>query len=1179
MKKGLRIMLMSALALDVLSLPLYARGLPAAYAPVSPLPVQPYDTGLKTALQRIETRFKVSIAYKSSIIQNQQVQADISSCKTPEEALDKVLAPLGLGFEKVREQFYLVTEKTPPAPGQLTQQAAPQQQHPVKGVVRDQKGQPVIGVTVKIQGTNIGTYTKEDGSYTVMAPGKNADVLEVSFIGYETQSIPVNGRSQINFVLKEGASALNEIVVTGYTTQRKKDLTGSVAVVNIEEMRKQPSAQITEQLQGQASGVTVIGSGQPGTSPQIRIRGINTFGNNAPLYVVDGVPTTDIADINPNDVSSLQVLKDAGASSIYGARANNGVIIITTRKGRGKISVNYDGYYGRQYPKRGDVWNTLSPQERADLRWMAYKNSGEDPASSLYGSGAKPVLPDYLLPMGAREGDPATDPSRYRLNPDFTSQDEYHDFYQIVKANKQGTNWYREIFRPAPITSHNIAVSGGSDKGNYLFSLNYFNQEGTLLNTYLKRYTIRSNSQFNISDHIRVGENLAFSVTDNPGVDILTADAPIGHAMREQTIIPVYDIKGNFAGSAADDLGDAANPVAMQYRTRNNRGLRNRLFGNIYGEADFLRHFTLRTSFGGEIYSGWNHSFDFPTYENRENTFSNAYSESAYNGYNWTWTNTLTYHQQFGQSHDLKVLAGTEAYDNHSREVGGTTKDYFTFDPNFPDLTTGTGNQTNYSSRNNDALYSLIGRIDYAFKDKYLISGTIRRDGSSKFINTRYGWFPAVSAGWRVSQEAFMKGLTWISDLKVRGGWGKMGNQLNLSTRNAYSLFSGNRTTTYYDLGGVNNGLTPGFAGTQIGNPDARWESDINANFGLDASLFHGRIDFSADYYRKDIRDLLYDPELPGLAGTAPQPYVNIASMKNDGFDFSLGTHLQLSRDLKLDVTGTFTTYRNKIVRVAEGVEYFDRESRRFDGSNIIRNAVGQPVSSFFGYKIDGFWDSPEELNEANQLAQKSTGDPNATYQTDQGIGRFRYADVNGDGIITPDDRTYLGNPNPDFSYGLNIGLSYKNFDFSIFLYGTQGNEIWNNVRWWRDFYASFDGAKSRTALYDSWRPDHRNAKAPIQEVNSYASTNGVPNSYMVENGSYLRAKNMMIGYTLPAGMLSRLRIQKFRVYVQAANLFTISKYSGIDPEIGGDGVTSFGIDEGAYPNQRQFLVGVNVGF
>ncbi len=1135
---------------------------------------------LKNVFRQTEDRFGISIAYKSDLVRSRKVKLDLAQYHSPEEVLQKALAPFNLSFEKVRERFYLVTEKRMPEGPPTPALPLIQQQRTLHGKVTDKSGAPLPGVTIKVKGTSNGTLTNAEGNYSLGISGNGAEILQVSYVGYETLELPVGTNDQLNITLHENTSSLNEVVVTGYTAQRKKDLTGAVTVVKVADLNKQPTAQIENQLQGQASGVTVIGSGQPGQAPMVRIRGVNTFGNNTPLYVVDGVPTQNINDLNPNDVASMQVLKDAGAASIYGSRASNGVIIITTKRGSGKVKVQYDAYYGRQYPKGGNVWHSLNPQEMANLRWMAYHNSGiSNPADTLYGSGPQPVLPDYLLPVGLKEGDPRTNPSLYNVNPDYTDADDYNNFYRITKANKAGTDWYHEAFRPAPITSHNISVSGGGDRGNYLFSLSYFNQQGTLMNTYLKRYTIRSNSQFNITDKIRVGENLAVSVSDNPSIETLTSDNAVSMTYRQQPIIPVYDIRGNFAGSYGIGLGEASNPVAMQYRTRNNRGQKNRVFGNIYGEADFLKFFTFRTSFGGEVYSGWDHTFTYPTYENRENSSLNSYTENSSNGQNWTWTNTLSFHHTFNGLHDLKLLVGTEAYDERGRTLNGTTQDFFTFDPDYVDNSTGSGNQTAANTRFSNALVSLIGRLDYVFNDKYLLGATLRRDGSSKLLNHRYGWFPAVSAAWRISQEDFMKGLSWLTDLKIRGGWGIMGNQFNLSPYNAYTLYNGNKNRSYYDLRGTNNSILLGFQPYQIGNPDAKWESDVNTNIGIDASLFGGKLEISADYYQKNIKDLLFNPELPGTYGVAQQPYANVANMENHGIDITIGTHTNLTKDLQLDATLTFTTYKNKIKKIADGVEYFDADGRRFEGSTIIRNAAGHPVSAFFGYKVAGFWNDESEITAANAEAQKATGNADAIYQTDASTGRFRYADINHDGQITADDRTFLGDPNPDISYGINLGLKYKNFDFSIFLYGVHGNQIWNNVKWWTDFYSSFNGAKSQTALYDSWRPDHKNATAPIQENAGSFSTNNVPNSYFVDNGAYLRAKNLQLGYTLPATLISRLHVERLRVYVQAANLFTITKYKGIDPEIGGAEVTDFGVDEGAYPSQREFLVGINLSF
>ncbi|MFD3000173.1 SusC/RagA family TonB-linked outer membrane protein [Pontibacter toksunensis] len=1044
---------------------------------------------------------------------------------------------------------------------------------PVSGRVVGDDGQGVPGATVMVKGTTIGTATDANGNFTLNVPN-GTGTLVVSFIGYKRQEVPINNRSSINISLATDARALEEVVVTGYATQEKKDLTGAVAVVDVSEMTKQPEAQVTSMLQGRAAGVTVLGSGQPGAAQQVRIRGFNTFGNNSPLYVVDGVPTQNINDINPNDIASMQVLKDAGSASIYGSRAANGVIIITTKRGKEKVRVQYDGYYGTQRPPEGNVWDLANPQEMAELNFRVA------PTEALYGSGANPVLPDYLAVgrnTGLMEGDPRVDPSLYNVNPLYTGgSGELGSFYRIVRANKEGTNWFEEVFNPAPIQSHNVAVSGGGDMGSFYFSANYFDQEGALMNTFYERYTVRANSTYNVTKNIRIGENLAYSIINDRQIG--GGENVINMAYREQTIIPVYDIMGNFAGSFGTGLGNARNPVAQLARIGNNNGLGNRLFGNVFAEVDFLDNFTARTSFGGEMYSNSYRSFTYPEYENAENNTVNQFNQSAANGYNWTWTNTLTYKNTFNDIHELGVVVGTEAYNNFWNNLGGSTQGYFSFDPNFTTLSTGSGTPTNYSGRGEDALFSLIGRLDYNLMDKYLLGLVVRRDGSSRFgPDNRYGVFPAVSAGWRISEESFMQ-VGWITDLKIRGGYGVMGNQLNVDPGNAFTTYGSNRQFSFYDIDGTNMLTTEGFRKSRIGNPGAKWETNINSNIGIDATLFNGKIDLTADYYVKEIQDLLFNPEFPGTAGAATVPFVNIGQMRNSGIDASVTGHIEATSDLRFDITGILTTYNNEILKISNGAQNFDLEQRRFNGSNIIRNRVGDAMSSFFGYQIEGFWDSEDEIMEANELAEEATGDTAAIYQTGIGLGRFRYADTDGDGIITPDDRVILGSPNPDFTYGLNITATYKNFDFSTFIYGSQGNDIWNQVKWWTDFYPNFQGAKSRTAVYNAWTPENRDAIAPIQENVGSFSTSNVPNSYYVEDGSYLRMKNVQLGYTLPAALISKYGMGSLRVYVQAANLFTITNYSGIDPEISG-GTTAFGIDEGNYPNMRQYLVGLNVSF
>lgn len=1049
----------------------------------------------------------------------------------------------------------------------------------VSGTVTDaDNGDALLGVNIVVVGTTEGTTTDIDGNYSLRVPDADAQ-LRFSYIGYETLIINVEGRTEIDVEMNLSAILGEDLIVTGYSVQRRIDLTGSISVADVPQMQRLAESSIDKQLQGQVSGVTVVKSGQPGDEPSIRIRGIGNFGDVNPLYVVDGVPTQTIGNLNPNDVESLQVLKDASAASIYGSRASNGVIIITTKKGRPGLSVSFDSYVGYETPKHhGNAWNIASPMEHAELLWMVNENSGLPVGSDLYGRGEFPRLPDYIAPTGSMEGD--VNQADYYVNPYYTDSGDLGSFYRITPANKSGTNWFQEIFQPAMTYSNNLAVSGGNNDATYLISLNYYNQEGTLRQTHLERYTLRVNTQFNISDKLRVGQNTSLSMWENPVEGTLDEGTSIGMAYRQQPIIPVYDIAGNFAGTFGAPLGNADNPVAVLERQADNTTNNARIFGNIFAEIDLLDNLMLRTNFGGS-YTTANWSwFQYPTYENAENDIINLYGEESREDQSWIWTNTLTYNNRFAEVHDVTVLLGTEAVEDKGGGRGGNRTDYFSFNPDYVNLNTGAGTPSTWSSNYEYALFSIFGRVEYNYDNRYLLSGTLRRDGSSRFLDNRYGLFPAGSIGWRISQESFMEDVTWLDNLQLRAGYGIMGNQINVSADNAFTLFGGHEQNTFYPITGGPT-LWQGFARTRIGNPAAQWEEAHNMNIGFNAMVLGGSLEIDFDYYRNDIKDLLYNPELPGTAGIADQPYINIGNVRNTGIDLSLTGRRDFSNDFNLSATMNFTTYHNEVVKIADGVEYFDTDLRRF-GSAIVRNKVDWPISTFFGYEIEGFWDSQDEINQAN------AGAPDGSYQNEAALGRFRYADTNGDGEITPDDRTRLGDPHPDFTYGLDLSMNYKNFDASLFFYGSQGNDIWNNVKWWTDFYPSFNGAKSKTALYDSWTPNNHNAVAPIQENNGSEATNGVPNSYYVEDGSFLRLRTVQVGYSLPVDLLTRVGVQKLRVYVQAQNLLTFTGYSGPDPEIsntssavdeGGATSTSFGIDEGAYPASRQFLVGINLGF
>jgi TonB-linked SusC/RagA family outer membrane protein len=1046
--------------------------------------------------------------------------------------------------------------------------------------------QPVVGATVQVKGSKVATQTGMDGSFVIDA-GDNS-TLQISSVGFEKQEIPVAGRSVMGDIsLVVANTALNEIVVTGYSAQKKKDITGSVSVVDVKSLKSVPGGNTEALLQGQASGVTVINSGTPGGGSNVRIRGITSFGNSDPLVIIDGVQIPNgLHDLNVNDIESIQVLKDAGAAAIYGVRGSNGVVIVTTKRGHaGKASITYDGFVGTQRPLSGNVFNMATPTETGNAVWKEFANSGlpinpVNYKNSQFGYGAAPVLYDYLTPINTNNGGPNTNPSTYAL---YTNE--------ITKTNKAGTDWFHEIFKPAMIQNHTLSASGGSDRSTYFFSFGYYNQQGTLLDTYLKRYTARINTTFNVKDHIRVGENAYVfyrkSPSGIPGSTNQNEGNAVSMSYRQSPLIPVYDVVGNFAGTQVKGLGNPQNPVATLARSANNKNNDWQVTGNVFAEVDLLKHLTVRTSFGGNIDNFYNTSFSYTSYENTENnTNPNTFTETS--GYNssWTWTNTIRYNNTFGD-HTLTVLAGVEAISTYQRAMQSTRSGYYvtnpaqlTVDPSLWVLNFGPpAGQTNSSFVYNvnypiqSSLYSQFGRVDYAYKDRYLVSGTLRRDGSSIFQQDhRFGVFPSVTLGWRMSQEDFMKDVTWINDLKLRGGWGKLGSLSNTRTTNRYTLFGQSAANSSYDIGGSGTSASLGSYSSQLGNPAGAWEQDKVTNIGVDGSVAHNKFDFSVEWYKKSVSGLLFNSPIPSTGGNAQVAFLNTGDVTNTGIDATVTYHGQaVNRELKFDITGTFTKYKNKVVALADGVKYQDKIS---GGSNrfgaFTRLQPGQPVGEFFGYQVIGLF------QDANDVTKSPT-------QPDAATGRFKYADVNHDGKITDSDRTFFGNPNPKFVAGLTIGVSYKNFDLSMFLYASVGNKDINYVKYWTDFPQVFDAAMSKDAALHSFGLPGANGKTPILERSANFSNTTQFNSYYMENGSYLRCKQLQIGYSIPSTVLRRAGIDRFRIYVQAANLFTITKYSGLDPELTTSDLnnnTNFGIDFGNYPaNQKNYNVGVQVVF
>ncbi|WP_240163916.1 SusC/RagA family TonB-linked outer membrane protein [Spirosoma taeanense] len=1048
---------------------------------------------------------------------------------------------------------------------------------PINGKVVDAAGEAVPGATVVLKGSSsLGTTTDAEGGFTLNVPD-GSTALVVSSIGYVTQEVAISNRTQIVVTLQSDVKALSEVVVTGYSSQSRRDITGAVTTVDTKELTKVTAPNVAQQLQGRVPGVTVTSNNSPGGEATVRIRGFGTINNNDPLYIIDGVPTKGgLNSINPNNIESMQVLKDAASASIYGSRAANGVIIITTKKGKvGTPQFTFNSRVGVQVGKV-DLGLIRNPQEFGDLLWIQRRNAGVltngNPSHQQYGNGPTAVVPDYILAgssYGLSEGDPRTNPSLYNYN--------RTGFYQIVKANKEGTDWHKAILRPAAIQEYNIGANGGTEAGRYAIALNYFKQDGVLIHTSFDRYSLRSNTEFLFKKRVRLGENLEVSYTQNKGYYSNNGTAstannqdgnPIGNGYRIPSIIPVYDIMGNFAATRAAGLGPATNPVAQLWRARNNQLNTFRAFGNAYAEIDILENLVARSSIGIDITNANRASYTLLDLEEAEIEAANSLTNANAYDINWTWSNTLNYSRTFANVHKLSVLAGSEAIRGTGRDFSATRTTFFSEDPQYMFLNSGTAGINNSGSGYEWALFSLFGKVNYSLKDRYLLEATIRRDGSSRFgQNNRYGTFPAVSAGWRLSDESFMAGLTWINDLKIRAGWGQTGNQ-EIGNYNGFSTYRSSLSQSSYAIDGSNNSVQSGFDTEAFGNPDAKWETTTQTNIGLDATLLKGKLGITLDLYDRTTSDMLYQVSLPATQGVATIPFVNVGEMNNKGIDLGLNFNGKaLDGSLSYGVGVNFSTYKNRVVRLnsSSSAVLLGPAIRSYTWT---RSVAGMPLYSFYGLKIDGIYQNQSEV------------DAGPKYPGYAAVGKYKYHDTDGDGTITDNDRMFLGNPHPDFTYGINLNLGYKNFDLSAFFQGVQGNELLNMVKRWVDFNNQA-GNRSLRMLYDSWTPENPDAVLPILDANDSRSQQ--PSSYFIEDGSYFRMKNLTLGYTLPASLAQKIRFENARVFLQAQNLFTITKYSGIDPEVTSvgstPGSTVLGVDQGNYPNSKMYQIGLNFGF
>ncbi|HTE07523.1 MAG TPA: SusC/RagA family TonB-linked outer membrane protein, partial [Flavitalea sp.] len=905
-------------------------------------------------------------------------------------------------------------------------------------------------------------------------------------------------------------------------------------------------------------------------------------------YIVDGVPTDNVNFLNPDDIETTTVLKDAAAASIYGARAAAGVIVYTTRKGKKgqKLNITYDGLYGFTNPGSGQ--DMMNPTDFAEWTWNAQKNTalqnGTPVAKQLsdfnhpqFGGGLTPVIPDYLMVGPTVSGfsgnvDLAAEKLKYNVDPRLGST------YQVMAANREGTDWYKEITRNAPVIRQTLGFNGAGENSRFYVGLSAQDQAGILLNNSFKRYALRVNSEFDVLKNVRIGENIQATYRSVLGIDgdeggqgVAANENDILSAFRMPSIIPVHDVFGGYAGTAAKGFNNPRNPVATREGLGNNKGFAGSAFGNIYGEWDIIPGLTARTSIGGTYYNQHTIGYSRWQYENSENNSAFGFNQGQEYRFGWTFTNTLAYKKVFGK-HSVEALAGQEALNTGA---GWTTDQSglnpFSWDPNYVNMSNVTRNPATSFQVKGVNFSSLFGQVKYTFNEKYIISGVVRRDGSSRFgSNNRYGVFPAVSAAWRISSESFMQPLSFISDLKIRGGYGTMGNSNNVDPNNQFFLYGGGVPESSYDITGSNKSATTGFYRTRIGNPDAKWETSVTSNIGIDGQMFDGKLDVIIDIWKKDTKDLLYQLPITATAGyNAASPSVNIARMLNQGIDASLGYKGNFTQDLTFEVTLNGSWLHNEISEIAPGQTYLTTINPDFRGIQPIRNQLGKPISSFYGYKVAGLWQSPEEVSAAG-------GD---AFQSGAAQGRFRYEDINGDGKISDADRTYLGSPVPKFTGGFNFILRYHGFDLEGYLYTSLGNKIFNQSKWFTDFYPSFQGAAISERIKDSWTPEHTNTDIPIFESASNFSTNTQANSFYVEDGSYLRFQNITLGYTVPNSTLNKLHMTKLRIFIATNNVFTITGYNGLDPAVGGAADTSFGIDVGNYPLTRSFTAGLNLGF
>jgi len=1036
----------------------------------------------------------------------------------------------------------------------------------IKGIVTDDKGTPLQGASVLLKGTRKGSTTNAGGNYVINVPdGKGT--LVFSFAGFQNREIILDANTTVNVSLLPGNTILTDIIVTGYSKQSKRDVTGAVSTISSDVVSKTPVTDVGSLLQGRVAGVSVDEQGGPGSTAVVRIRGFGTNGDNDPLYVIDGVQIRGGSNlINQNDIETITILKDPSTTSLYGAEGGNGVIVITTKSGKiGPPKLEYSGY--TDWETSTNYPGLISPQQYANAYFGYLKNSGLAVTDPFYGGGSSPVLPDFIIErqngaaLAVNAGDPAANPALYNLST-----------YRILKTNKDGTDWFRNVLQQASSQSHQLALSGATDKSSYALTFNYLDNKGILLGTYFTRYSFRVNTDFKPTKWLKVGENMQFSFSQgNNNISNHNPQGLVADLYNRSPLIPLYDIDGNYSGpkgiidtKAFHPGGN--NPVYGQKSGKDNsKGYNAGLISSAYADVEPIKGLVFETKIGFQFYP---YSFRYFSDTIPQNIFSsanNSFTEGGGWSTDWRWTNKVSYDIRINQIHKISAFLAYETRRYTFRYASGTTPNLPYTIPSYLILGNGAPidslNLENTTSGSIDEATStsVFGNINYSLLDKYLFSFVMRRDGSSKFgpLN-RYGNFPSYSVGWRVSKERFMQNINWINDLKLRAAVGSNGNDA-IPSGLYLNQYNTNTYVSSYDIGGTNTSAQTGVGLYQIGNPFIHWETNKTTNVGFDAVVFK-KLSVAFSWFNRETKDLLAVPPFPGLQGDALAPFENIMKFSNKGVELELGYSGRTGK-VSYDVNFNISTYRNKVLYIdGDTAAHLDGDNYAPTHFSLTRSVVGRPVSSFFGLVEDGIFQSGDEYTKYGVTETGLTA-ANAA-------GHFRFRDINHDGVINDDDRTFIGSPHPKFSYGFNLDLSYSNFDISVFLQGVAGNKIFN---YWRA-YSVWPGAQG-VGSDDTWSPDNKNGKLPIW--NSDATDDVKPSSFFVEDGSYLRLKSLQLGYTFPKSKaFSRLRI-----YIQGYNLATFTKYTGIDPEISTGSATNAGVDFGGnYPMARKFLVGINLG-